>query len=827
MRFAGALLLLVLTSTAFSQSSGITLEHFGVGDHARPGDTIGIKLSVAANLDRPTPVEVVWELPDGNGDIAQVSRRIVLSPGELAPIWLYARLPARTPASATLDDITVIRVFEERNGARLRLLTSARISGTTSASPSVAVECEEDLIGVVGNGRMGLDVFATPWPGTSTIPSMNSLTKIARGIRCVDLPDSWQGLSSFSAIIWTQETPQSLSGDAAKALRDWIFRGGNFIVVLPDAAEPWGVITPAQHPLSDLVPRWRTQRHDAVPVAEVLPLVTIDTALRNRRATVPLTVFTEPATNDPFDGLLMLPTTRDPRTGLPAPRADSLEGSIVAVRRDYGHGHVTFLGLDIDGLTKRSLTVEGLPEADIFWNRLLGRRADTPSMSQYRAMNDASPPQLVTRSIHLDDMGRGELVAQLIGMRGQAALGILGAFVLFLLYWALAGPGGYAILAWRRMQHHAWLSFSLVALVFATGIWAIGGAISTSAVRVQHLTVLDSIWRSADQERPGERILQRATCWFSAFLPGYGTATVAVGSGDADRNTVVSWSQPPAGSDAQFPNPAIARVPVATPWELTVASRATSASFESAWVGSVPRAWGRLPYASDSARPLVQRVVSGDPPRVQISGVIEHQLPSTLRNVSIVHVWPLRSEPPVRKGPFSLHDPSAQLPNHGRYFTMAEWAPGVPIEVATILNPAGAMGSDEVLGSLAAGITARFNDPFQGVLSTLATTLVTAAERDRALEMLGLYGMLDPPLYVVPDINRPGAVRHVRMLGRSIDLSLWFTRPCLIISGILDAAECPVDVRVNGEQVPSQGMVVVRTVFPLPTEPEFAAPTAR
>jgi len=819
-------LLAGVCSAALAQAPAITLEHFGVGDHARPGDTIGIRLSVAAELERPTTIEVVWELPDGNGDLAQVSRTIVLSPGERAPVWLYARLPARLPASAALDDVTVVRLFEERDGRRMRQVAATRISGSSGSMGAVAVECDEDLIGVVGNGRMGLDVFATPWPGTSTIPSMNAVTKIARGIRSLDMPDSWQGLAPFQAIIWTQENPQALSGDAAKAVREWIFRGGNFIIVVPEAAEPWGVLAPVQHPLADLMPAWTATKHDAVPVRDLLPIVTNSADLRSPSATSPLVVFSPPPARDAYEPLLLLPTPRDARTGFPAPRQGTLDGAVIALRRSFGHGHITLLGLDVDGLNRRALTAEGLPQGDIFWNRLLGRRADTPSMAQYRAMDDATPPTLVTRGVHLDDMGRGVLVADAIGMRGQAALGILGAFLFFLVYWTLAGPGGYGLLVWRGMQRHAWSAFTLVALVFAAGIWLLGGTLTGQTVRLQHLTFLDSVHRSAKEERPNERVLHRATSWFSLFLPGYADTRVSIPSAPGDRNTIVSWSPPPAGSDAGFPNPAVAHVPVSAPWELTVAARATTANFESAWIGSLPQEFGRTPFASDPARPIEQRVIAGDPPRVQLSGVIEHRLNGTLRNVTLVHVWPLRTRPPARAGRFRLNDPQGELPNHGRFVAMSEWPANTPLELGTLFNPGGAMASDERVGSLAEGIRARYNAPFERSMAVFPPTVLTAGEQERAFEMLGMYGMLEPPVYEIPPMNSPDPVRHLRMLGRATDLSLWLTEPCVIVSGLLHTADSPLGVEVDGERVQGVGTVVVRTVFPLPAEAQFVAPTA-
>ncbi|MSR29729.1 MAG: hypothetical protein EXS03_09205 [Phycisphaerales bacterium] len=813
---------------ARAQSVAITLEHFGVGDHVRPGDVIGIQLALTAELDAPTPVEVAWELPDGNGDIAQVTRRIVLSPGEPETVWLYARIPPRVPASNALDEVTVVRLFEERNGARVRLIGSARLSGSSSTTPTTAVDCEDDLIGVIGNGRMGLDVFATPRPGTSSIPSMNSLTRIARGIRVEDLPDSWEGLSPFQTIIWTQENPQALSRDLADALRQWIYRGGALVIVLPEAAEPWGVLSKATHPLSDLMPKWKAERIDAVPVRTILPILSKSDTLLNARATVPVVIFRDPRSDRAYEPFIFMPTPRDARTGLAAPRTDSLDGQVVGISRTYGHGRVTILGIDVDSLSRRSLQAGPLPEGDIFWNRILSRRADTPSAQDYSTLAGAAPTRLVTSGVALDDMGHGALVNDAIGMKGEAALGILAAFVLFLVYWALAGPVGYGLLSWRKQQRHAWLAFALVAIAFGVGVWAVGRTVSSTRVRAQHLTVIDSIWRSALDERSDEPAFQRAIAWFSAYLPGYGEATIEIASDPEVRNTLTSWSPPPMGSGEGFPNPAIAKVPMEHPNEVVVSARATSASYEANWIGAVSPSWGRMPFCSDAERPLVQRVVTGSPVRVSLSGVIEHRLPGPLRNVHMIHVMPLRNDPPrrLRADPL-VNEPSDALPNHGRFVILSEWAPSTPIEIAQHLYPGGAMGADETIGSIDEAIRARYSAPFLGDLfRTRLNTLLNADRRALALDMLGIYSMLQPPAYLMNPPTAPDSVRVHRMLARSIDLSPWFTRPCLIVWGTLDAAECPVPIFVNGETVPTEGTVIVRTVFPLIVDADLAAPTA-
>ncbi|MSR45300.1 MAG: hypothetical protein EXS15_08120 [Phycisphaerales bacterium] len=804
----------------------ITLDHFGVGDHFRSGDTVAARFVLRGELDSPTPIEIAWELPDGNGDIAQVTRRLVLDPGQPVTTWLYARIPPQQNSTFVMTEVYTVRVWEESNGTRVRELGSARISPASSSTPTVAVALNDDILGVVGTGRMGLDPYTLPAPGSSVIPSMNASTRIARGIRPQDMPDRWEGLSQFSALIWADGSPQALTGDAATALREWISRGGLFVVIVPETADPWGLTTPVRHPLGELMPRWDVQRNDAISIRALLPIVSQSERLLNPAASMPVLFFLEPHAGDPFERFILLPVPRIASTGFAEPRKGSLDGKTIAVTRAYGHGRITVIGLDVDGLNRRSLQTSGIPQADVFWNRVLGRRADTPSSEEYQRLIDAK--RFLVTAPSFTDLGNGEVFSDIIEMPGEAALGILAAFLLFVAYWVIAGPGGFAILKWRKCERHAWMAFVATALSFGAGVWCIGAAMSSNQARIQHLTVLDSIARPLDLQPKDDPGWARATCWFGAFLPGYSPTTIALDPRSDRRNRLVAWSPPPGGNQSIFPNPARTALPVERPATLEVAARATTASFEAQWIGAIDRDWGRAPFTPDPLRPLEQRVYAGSPIRVHLSGLIEHAMPGPLRNVGFIHITPIRNPAPAADlANLGMNTPSDALPNIGRFAIMTEWNPRSPIEVSEIFYPGGPLGVDERIGDLAHALRARYEDPFKkDQLRIRLDALLTADRRRLFLDMLGLYNMLQPPEYIANPPEDHVAVRAERMIGRSIDLSPWFTTPCLIVFGYLDAASCPVPIEIDGQRVPSDGVVLVRTVFPLPLDERFAAPAS-
>jgi hypothetical protein len=54
-----------------------------------------------------------------------------------------------------------------------------------------------------------------------------------------------------------------------------------------------------------------------------------------------------------------------------------------------------------------------------------------------------------------------------------------------------------------------------------------------------------------------------------------------------------------------------------------------------------------------------------------------------------------------------------------------------------------------------------------------------------------------------------------REVGRELDLSTWFTRPCVIIIGELKGSPCPIPMRLDGRELLSTGTTIVRWIYPL------------
>ena len=179
----------------------VELAQFGVGNAYRPGGVVAARLILTSNLDEPTPCWVQWEIPNAEGDVAEYGRSVTLSPGMSKPEWLYA------PISPHVDAETVwtVRVFEEREGKRRRELGGARISPALAGATRHDVE--KGMIAVVGRARMRLEDYASTWNARSNPPGAHEETRVVSGIAPTEMPDRWEGLLPFEAVIWSNAQP--------------------------------------------------------------------------------------------------------------------------------------------------------------------------------------------------------------------------------------------------------------------------------------------------------------------------------------------------------------------------------------------------------------------------------------------------------------------------------------------------------------------------------------------------------------------------------------------------------------------------------------------
>jgi hypothetical protein len=835
----------------------LQLEQFGVGSQYRPGDPLtAIRVTVTSNLTEPTPAWVQWKVPDADGEIVAFGRPVTLTPGRPTTLWLYAPLPASFEA----DSVTVLEVLELRDDEPRDELASMRFSPRNARLAAQYLDPHKALIAVIGRDSVGVEDYSAPSTTNGEPPGAMEDTRIINIATPEDLPDRWFPLQGIEAIIWSADAaPTQLRLDPANALRDYVQRGGHLVIILPQAGNPWGwgaVENPANRrtELDDLLPRTEPRLEQGVPLQDLLPIISKSRYLPRAPTTKPIEfpmdmrVFAqlqvkpeEPELGDALAAASKLAqpgaaiTDAQPTPAPPRQLFDNIskpwrplialpDGRVIAIQRTYGHGRITLVGLNVG---YRQLQSVGLPHADVLWNRILGRRCDTPRNEDLSEME--AKRMLAQRSPQLINLASGELMEIPIRMAGEAAQAVLLSVLLFGVYWLAAGLVGYAVLKHYRQQQHAWLVFLATAGLFTLVAWGSVRVIRGTDVAIRHITFLDHVAEPQTEGRTSDHQLQKAVSWFSVYMPNYGRQRITIEPFEDQSNLLLSWHPPHKQRIERFPNVDRYRVDIARkPADYAVPSRATAKQFYANYLGPVSAEWGGM-LSADPNDPI--RVDPAQPDR--LLGTISHNLPGNLRNVRVMWVNDRRIGPrryaPASDGSGN-EDPwfrlleSGDMLNAGMFWKLdGPLEPGRAYQLAEILKSgASAARLDSNIDRTYIGpILDRMDDYSSAVTGAAGPT---AQNQPLFRDMLSIFQGLTPPDYIESDPRSPKTIRSLlvhREIGRELDLSGWFNRPAVIIMGELEDSPSPLPVTVNGQSPDSRGLTVVRWIYPL----DFAADT--
>lgn len=736
----------------------IETDQFGVGDVVRPADFAGIRLVLTDRGDRVRDTIVRLHFRDPDGDEGLVERAMTLNPGRPQRLWMYTRLEPGFDARSLLT-VTVHEATDADGAARAgRQIAAGRIG------PRGVLPISEGMLAVVGARDAGLASYRVRDSSNRPSPTSHELTNVVTGIEVANLPDSWLGLAPFGSIVWTQGDPTALRAEQAAAIREWVLRGGRFVIVLPSVGELW---TNTANPLFDVLPAMRVTRREGVNLEAYRRLLSL-------RMSLPLPgnavthVFEEAPFADAYDAM---PILAGP------------DGAAIAMRRLLGLGDVTVIGLD---LASPSLT--GRIDAQLIWHRVLGNRFEVLSQTEILdslGSSRTSFPQL--NAVYLDRVFSG-----MINKTGSAGVGVLLGLIVFATYFLLAGPLGFGLLSKWGVRRHAWLGFIAVAGVFTIVAWGGASIVKPRKTDVTHLTFLDGVY--------GQNLV-RARSWFSVLLPTYGAQTVAVGDPDAPalgvrdlHNVLWPWQDPAPSARAPFPDQREYVIDARNPDSVRVPTRSTVKEFETRWIGPPP--W-RLP------RPA-QGEITVDM-NSALDGLLVHELPAPLENVQIIlnlGQQPLTAE--VRGNPLPARI-YAWAP-----FGSNDWPAGTTLDLS-ILDLRDATPGNEFFRDLArqaASLLAQDSD-------SIPTNM------PRAFQAITWHGALEPPNWRGTNLIGESALR--RRVTHTLDLSGWITQPCLIVVGDLPESEIPAPITVDGATPPSNGRTIIRWVYPLAPNPPRAA----
>jgi hypothetical protein len=744
---------------------GIGVESFGVGGVVREGDWAGIRLVLSDRGDRPRAVAVRLHLPDPDGDTALMQRTVTLNPGLAQGVWLYGAFPWDLTTSTTFA-ITVHEFDVNAAGDDPAIGVGQQLAADRVA-PNIVVPRSRPMFGVVGRSpAAGLTLYENPGPlGQDSPSTSHDLLRPVFDLTPESLPDRWMGLASLESLIWIAGEPSLLSESQAQAIREWVHRGGHLVVSVPSVGQSW--TSPRANPIHGLLPSVEMRRREGVDLSR-------HAALLQPRAGVAL----------PSDATIheLIPVG-DASGGEAEVVLASPDGLPVVVRRMLGAGMVTLIGYDLN-----DPRVGARIDPQYFWHRIFGKRFDVLSRDEVRRLEQAGQA-----SFRFFDAARidSDLSSE-IAKQGRAGAGVLLGLGVFVIYLVVAGPGGFGLLKMKRATHHAWLAFVGCIAIFAAIAWGGAAALRPVKTEVQHLTFFDHVFGQREQH---------ARMWFSALLPDYGSAEIALGS-DNDRRAwtqaLSAWADSTTITGKPFPDTRGYVVDARDPSRFTVPTRSTVKQFRAEWLGR-----SALSLPTPTGGPLSVRDEAGD---TRLRGTITHSLPAALEDVTIVVV---RGQKPLRGDLGAL----GAAPLFGRVSAarlVNPWSPGETIDFEQI--PSNAWDTGEQYFERLVDNLSRTG----GAFGAAGVSFASGSPQAR-LEALGWHAALRPPQFLSQTGNA------IRLLQRTethtLDRSAWLTQPCVIIIGHLRDAPSPVPVLVDGREIPSNGRVVIRWMYPLPAEP--------
>ena len=785
------------TNRGLDASLTLTVDGLGVGGRARAGAWTPVLVGVLNRDDREREIVLRVETRDADGDRPAYDRVITANRATKQNAWLYLRLPMDTQPGDTLR-IAAYEAVESSAPEAVEGFGAGRLLAETvhAVSAQELVAEHAPMLGVVGRRTLGLSALGERALGNGDHhPLGHAPTEVVGQIDPQALPDRWFGLASFDTIVFADAQPQDLRQETGTAVSAWVARGGHLIVVLPGFGQQW--FSRINNPLFDLLPVVNVSRVEGVSAEPLRPLLT-GSPEADLPDTLALHYLDVPAGASPADASAVIA---------------SPGGRGLVVRRLVGAGCVTVIGLD---LNDSALSGRGLPQADVFWNRVLGRRGALVDSAGLAALAQDNFRTEREETVYAD-----QWIGPAVAQTGRAAAGVLLGFVVFGVYWAIAGPLGFAALRKLKRDRHAWAAFGASAVLFTAGTWGAATAMRPKDVVATHVTFLTHVYGEPNQI---------ARSWVGLLLPEYGAETIALPEpalGGLGANVLAPWepvSTEFVRSRASFPDSRSYRVDARSPSSMRVPSRQTVKQFESQWAGVT--AWGGMPRpvtdASGAASTIRAATDAASGP-FAVRGRIVHDLPSPLLETLVL----------VNRGQRALGaelrgaTPGRFIANAGAFRLagrLASWESGVEIDLAEVTGraadlTAGLPTAESVFDRLTpVARSALFGDP-----GRLRTNPLSAFES----ALTGLfYRQLAPPQLRRGESAREAVVYQSSTHG--LDLSRWLTEPCVIVVGRVeqpDAVEMPVPMLVEDRPVKGRGRTIVAWVYPLePTPPGYGAP---
>ena len=495
---------LVFLSAAFAQVTG-RVESIGLEGVVRPDAWTPMVVQLQASSPEATTFQLQVVQYDLDGDEVVFTRPVAVT-STPQNYWMYFRPePIRrglfSAAGADLQKRLRVYVAEAGSGKRLLQLPL----GSGGSIP---------LTNLGENGRRGtkliLCVGRSPslrdFNGEEILGTLENILFLVVDPR--KLPESVLGYDAIDGILWT-DAPTDLDDAQMTAIRRYV-RGGGRLIITQQAQ--WQ----RSAAFGDMLP---VDIAGVENVSKLEPLLTL--ARIDQQPADDGRAPGSPAPPGPRPGEPAQPAGGKGPPQVPVARATLLPGALVdrtidlpdakaspwLVRRTYELGSVTWVAQDLSD-PNLSAVAQGWP---FVWNAVLDL-ADTPQLGRTAQNVDR------WRSDGSRDIGTTLLNGW--GLTGRSTGLVTLAFVFFVVYWAVAGPGNYFILAARRRTAASWFVFGAIALLATLLTLGVVRLVLRGQPEVAHLSLVQA---TADPQQPA-RVRSR----FGLYIPRSGTETISL-----------------------------------------------------------------------------------------------------------------------------------------------------------------------------------------------------------------------------------------------------------------------------------------------------------
>jgi hypothetical protein len=582
MRFLMAgFLVLAMPAMALAQARGQVLT-VGFNNHYRPDcwTPMLVQLTSQSADSQAYQIQIVQE--DLNRDRVTYTQMETLGgnlegkPATTENYWVFFR---PKPTDGGLPDATDLTTNLNTLNSQLKVFLCDKDGKQLSTLPLTSTILNVDPARSAGDpGRSRkLILFVTDGTDKPTISDYSQQKGVLEDVDAVtvaprDLPSNVIGYEAVDAIVWMDADANFLvSGThtpSLEAILQWVHQGGHLVVCQPPEAfkiKPFEEILPVG--------------------AQVNGEWTIPTV--DRTDMEPLERLAHP-TSDQSSWPKSLGTFKVARVeALAGTKVDQWlqwnDHSAVSftpwlARRGVGLGAVTWVAQD---LGNPELTRKAQSGWRYVWDQVFDWNNPKSVAEDYKPVDGVEDLWASGDGI---DLGKPLLHGMELTNTAAALLSI--ACVSFILYWLVAGPGIYFLLAARKQTHLSWFIFGLTA-VAATGLTALlVKAVVRGPPKLHHVSVV----RYAAGENTG--VIDSR---FGLYIPQDGPETI--GLGDTAPHEVSYLT--PFGLHPQYANTGDDegayleyQIPVrddseTDPVSVTIPYRSSSKNLEAHWVGEI------------------------------------------------------------------------------------------------------------------------------------------------------------------------------------------------------------------------------------------------